>query len=128
MDAVANPIDEIFTEADLLQWITANLPLSATTRRVPGKFGNKWFYYLELPRAWQQAGPLLLAAMHKLYQYNDKVQRSGHKMLKLMREKGAAIAPDGACDFVAFPSETGLHISIAEHAEGASCARLDMRI
>ncbi len=119
MDATPQQtMDEIFTEADLLQWIKTALPLTATVRRVPGRFGKKWFHFLALPPEWQTAAPLLLAAIRNLYQYSDKVQRSGHKMLKLLRDKGNTVSADAACVFVAFPSDIGLHISIDEHTEG----------
>jgi hypothetical protein len=47
MDAVHDPLDDVYTEADLLEWMTAqHLSLTATVRRIEGKFGKKYDEYL----------------------------------------------------------------------------------
>lgn len=136
MDAEPN-VDEIYSEEDIIAWCNVHLPLYGTVTRVDGMFGNKFFYYVALPDEWQKASGLvddlvwagltlahngpstgfLLKATAKVYQYNEKVKGTLHKLNKAFRDKGVALQAS-VCEFVAFPSNVGLHISIDSHNLG----------
>src|SRR5262249_39723195 len=85
--------------------------------RVQGSFGEKWFYYLHLGAEWQDAVPFLVKAVRTLYQYNDKVHKSEHKLLKLLQQD-YELAPASACEFIAFPSTVGMHVSLGGNPIG----------